>query len=296
MTVVFLSCAPFPCHGKERLRFLSLGDSHTYGVFGTIMQRMLSNGRASITSVGRCGASAGDFVTSGDHRTCGTWTATSGGASVRTTGGTEPGNMAELLRAHEPDVLLLQLGGNMMNLTEEESARQLRLMAAAIRDAGRPCVWIGPNTGPGRDPVREAGFYRQLSDIVGDACAIIDSRPLARVPEGYGDGVHFDQVFLHDMIASGGCPVLTEGASAMHGERCRDGVELAADWARGVYRALEGLWPAIGEAADPDLASVSRLGIHGRRILRQRIESVVGQVQETAERTWDRAACYLPRI
>ncbi len=187
---------------------LLLGDSHTVGAFGRVLDGLLrKTGR--VTTLARGGISAHQWLT-GEGLSYGYWDRFADGTESR-------GQVAEtpridvLLAAEAPATVVVALGANLMGAPGEFIRESTEGLALAL--SGRPCFWIGPpHARAASDAERERVIQAILAGI-GGRCAFIDSRPHARYPDSGGDGVHFDH--LGDA-----------------------GRALAEGWARAVFRQL----------------------------------------------------------
>ena len=155
--------APRPA--AAAMRILLVGDSHTEGVFGAELERLLRTTGARITRAAESGSAVMYW-----------WK-----------------RLPALLSSEQPDVVLIALGANMREYPSAEgTAAQIRRTVRLIAEA-RPVariVWIGPPRERGDSEARLQEFNQRIRrGIAGDA-VFIDSSPHTPRYEG-GDGVHY---------------------------------------------------------------------------------------------------------
>ena len=218
-----------PFFQRGYIRFLHLGDSQSYGTFGRKLNEFLSGQRNAVaTTVARCGSTPATFV-EGDRYTCGHQDINYRGEREhgRSHGPNGQPDLISLIEELNPTVIIVQLGGNIENITRREGRRQISHMVDTIRRSGKSCFWIGAPTGWARDQRRHREVYEDIRELAGPVGEIFDSRRVTSYPRGTGDGRHIDQIRRDQLMRKGICRV-----------DCRSGRQRATDWAHDVSKFI----------------------------------------------------------
>ncbi len=218
----------------EAPRVLLIGDSQSVGTFGRRLPGVLmKQGRAQVAVVARCGATPAHFFEEG-YSNCGFYERSRNGVTLGPGTGHRPvERLVRLLDRERPDVLIVQLGGNSVPLSQSHWERHVRLVMDALRERERiQCLWVGPPPGWGRDPERFKSYYDFMSQHLGTRCRFFDSRPGIQYPEQTGDGIHLDRISSTDLHRKYGCAL--DGSDARTRPECLSGAQRAAKWAERV--------------------------------------------------------------
>jgi len=174
-------------------KVLMIGDSHTCGVFGGEMDKLLRSTGASVESYGSSGSSPSWWMNG--------QTTHSGFVARHADGRVEqpPWNsphatpkLADLIREQKPDVLVVSLGGNMRGMSESQVKAQVKMLADVAKANGTKLVWAGP---PDRradmeNPAELERFNRMLRDAVAPYGGFVEGSKYTSEYAG-GDGVHY---------------------------------------------------------------------------------------------------------
>jgi len=195
---------------------LLIGDSESLGYFGAQLYRSLSTepdpktGRPlTVWSFWTCGSDAATWLKGGTSY-CGIRTCNGAGDCARDHGPLDkPGRvryaaLASYVAQVHPRVTIVSLGSNMLTSRAATFRTSYDIymqtagrLAAAIRDGGSGCIWIGPPqaalvTKPLQDYAR---FTADVGRAVrAQGCAFIDSNPLSDrkyVLRGDPEGIHY---------------------------------------------------------------------------------------------------------
>jgi hypothetical protein len=174
-------------------KVLMIGDSHTCGVFGKEMDKLLRSTGASVESYGSSGSSPSWWMNG---------TTTHSGFVARHADGRveQPAwnsahatpKLADLIREQRPDVLVVSLGGNMRGMSESQIKAQVKMLADVAKANGTKLIWAGPpdRRADGENPADLERFNRMLRDAVAPYGGFVQGSD--HVPEYAGtDGVHF---------------------------------------------------------------------------------------------------------
>jgi hypothetical protein len=174
---------------------LVIGDSQSYGSFGSRLLGQLRNDNKVSTSYYSRPGSGAKWWLDGDKapEDWGSWNAPQDESEVRVPQALATPKIEDLIAKHQPELVVVQLGGNMVNLSNSMIRAEVKQLVAKIRTKGSNCLWVGPPPGDARPEPRYSEFYNVLKESVEKGgCRFVDSRPLiVPVPHG-GDGRHLD--------------------------------------------------------------------------------------------------------
>lgn len=176
------------------VRVLHIGDSHTVGVYGTELDRLLRATGATVETCGSSGSSPSWWLDG--HPT------TMGWVARRADGSVEPApkvdwkaphptpKLADLVASFQPNVVIVSLGANLRPGTSA-IAKQVPALIEVARSGGAKVFWVGPpNTATtAANPSSDETFYAVLRDAAAGA-TFVDSRPFTPSYAG-SDGLHF---------------------------------------------------------------------------------------------------------
>jgi hypothetical protein len=179
------------------LSVLQIGDSQSYGIFGERWHKKLQETISPVVHVWSATGSGAEQWASNQLET----------SKVKiyspyyTTG---PGEFTPqdipalkvLLARYLPEILIIQLGGNMVNLSDEKIERDVKKLLQQVTEMKiNKCIWIAPPNGHARPFPRFNEFYFVLAKAVSrNNCQFIDSRSISLYPYLMGDGIHFDSL------------------------------------------------------------------------------------------------------
>ncbi len=213
-------------HKPDPAALLYIGDSHTVGGFGRILDRKLrelpaaSVAAVTVASYGSCGSSPVHWY-NGWRTRCGWVERSVDGKSRGATVGATP-HVELLIQKHQPKLLVIALGANLMSAGMDSIRNSTRRMMDTVRASGAQCVWVGPPNGRNKAEPKFSELVAELQKITEGTCSFVDSRPLTQYPASGGDGAHFD-----------GLPAAV-----------RD--PILATWTSGVMNEVSAVWKTIG--------------------------------------------------
>lgn len=194
ISVLFLvSCSV----GFAKGRVLIIGDSHSYGPFGEVLDAHYRKQGMSVSSYASCGSSPSTWVkTSSNFKStnCGFWSKDSAGREVRVQSHKLP-SMTEAINKVNPQLTVVSLGTNILaspaNITQE--LKFVDQMISKIKEKGSECVWIGPPD-LSKNPFKAnlaVGVGKIKKVVEDEGCKFIDSRSYTKYPAGKSDGIHY---------------------------------------------------------------------------------------------------------
>lgn len=188
---LLVSCASLATQSEV----LVIGDSQSYGSFGERLLKTLRVDNKTTTSYYSRPGSGAQWWLDGSKapQDWGSWNAPQGEESLRVTQGLKTPLVSDLITKHQPELVVVQLGGNMTELSDEQIRKNVAEVIGKIKQGGSSCLWIGPPGGDKRVEPRFSQFYQVLKESVeANSCLFVDSRPLV-VPKPHGgDGRHLD--------------------------------------------------------------------------------------------------------
>jgi len=196
--VIGMIAGTFPASAEETSArpVLFIGDSHSTGSFGKKMDELLRTlPRARVSTFASCGSSPSWWF-SGRATTCGYYEHLATGESRSLYPSNEPTPvLTTLLQELNPELVIVELGANLMGASLDHAETTTRQMVDAIQAAGSRCIWVGPPHGRGRPEPQFSNLYDRLRTTVSPYCeSFIDSRPMAHYPAVGGDGIHYDHL------------------------------------------------------------------------------------------------------
>ena len=177
-------------------KVLFVGDSHSYGNFGTEVDKYLRSVSGSVTTFASCGSSPSTWLKKdGKYKTtnCGHLSKDSSGRELRNKSHATEYFPGELQRIH-PDLTVIAMGTNILaspaNIKNE--LESMKKMLAEVNNANSKCVWVGPPSitkRPFADNLA-LGIKEMKAVAEKNNCVFIDSKPLTTYP-AKGDGIHY---------------------------------------------------------------------------------------------------------
>lgn len=176
---------------------LIIGDSHSYGPYGTVLDDHYRKQGHRVSSYASCGSSPSTWVRSSKNfqqTNCGYWSKSPNGKETRVKSHKLP-SFQEALAQSQPDLTIVSLGTNALSSTQNitNEVRHAESMLENIQKSNSQCVWIGP---PDLD---KKPFSSNLPEGVRAFkaaaqkynCKYIDSTRHTQYPKGKSDGIHY---------------------------------------------------------------------------------------------------------
>jgi hypothetical protein len=181
---------------------LYVGDSISYGKFGTAVDSALRQLSANVVTESSCGSAPSNWLPQvGDHpppysqTICGFWEKTPT-QEFRIKIHNTP-QIQEELNTLLPVVTVVQLGTNIASRKDPAALRPtVHQMMDVIRNSGSQCIWVGPPDAHSTIVTREKlkitnDMIREEADSEG--CAFVDTLSFTQFPDtAPGDGIHPD--------------------------------------------------------------------------------------------------------
>jgi hypothetical protein len=168
---------------------LFVGDSHSVGPFGWALDQNLRDAGHQVATYASCGSIPKWWIT-GQKTPCGFFSRDLKGTKVQLTQSPTP-IMDTLLADIKPEVVVMEFGGNYVNMPSDEFVKKdIRSFIAKIKATGAACFWI---TNPDSRTYRAEmpRVLRLIKEAVGNDCPLFESILVTRYPETGGDGIHY---------------------------------------------------------------------------------------------------------
>ncbi len=193
LSLIFLICSNL--QAKERPTILFIGDSHSYGKLGLIIEKHLLTVSDHVIMESSCGATPKTWLGSNGYEktVCGFWKK-DGLSEVRSSEHVTP-KLIDEVRNYKPQITIIQLGTNIAASSSPKNFKtSIETMMNLITDANSLCVWIGPPDANSnivtRDKLLETNILiRNLAQA--NHCYYIDSLLLTKFPENNKEGIHY---------------------------------------------------------------------------------------------------------
>lgn len=194
LSFTFIFSSAFADSSKN---ILIVGDSHSYGPYGAVLDNFYRNQGHKVSSYASCGSSPSTWARSSSNfqqTNCGYWSKSPSGKETRVNSHKLP-SFQEALNQSQPDLTIISLGTNALSSPQniQNEVRQAERLMDSIKKANSECVWIGP---PDND---KKPFSTNLAQGVvafraaaeKNGCKFIDSTKYTKYPKGKSDGIHY---------------------------------------------------------------------------------------------------------
>jgi hypothetical protein len=168
---------------------LFVGDSHSVGPFGQTLDQNFRDAGHQVATYASCG-SIPKWWTTGQETPCGFFSRDLKGTKVQVTKAPTP-IMDNLLLDIKPDVVVMEFGGNYLNIPNDDYVKKdIATFIAKVKTSGAKCFFItNPDTRSNRASIpRILGL---IKEAVGNECPIFESHLVTNYPETGGDGTHY---------------------------------------------------------------------------------------------------------
>lgn len=193
-TLGFLSFSALADSSKN---ILIIGDSHSYGPYGTVMDDYYRKQGHRVSSYASCGSSPSTWVRSSSNfqqTNCGYWSKSPSGKETRVKSHKLP-SFQEAISQSKPDLTIVSLGTNALSSPQsiKNEVRHAEQMMESIQKANSQCVWIGPpdlDKKPFSTNLNQ-GVHAFKAAATKHGCKYIDSTRHTKYPKGKSDGIHY---------------------------------------------------------------------------------------------------------
>ncbi|MDD2863725.1 MAG: hypothetical protein PHC99_03255 [Methylococcales bacterium] len=173
-------------------RVLYIGDSHSVGIFGHTMTTLIRDDlpkNVALMAVASCGSEPRWWL-EGKTTNCGLRTLYPNGFDDEIHKAQTP-KIAELLNIVKPKITIVQLGSNLVLVSDEEREKSTDAMMDLIEHKGGQCVWISAPDSRKFSATEIGNVHELLKKLAKKhRCKLIDSRKYTKYPAG-GDGLHY---------------------------------------------------------------------------------------------------------
>lgn len=176
---------------------LIVGDSHSYGPYGTVLDDHFRKQGHKVASYASCGSSPSTWVRSSSNfqqTNCGFWSKSPSGKEIRVKSHKLP-SFQEAITQSQPNLTIISLGTNALSSSQniKNEVSHAERMMETLQKANSQCVWIGP---PDLDKKPfsanlEQGVRAFKAAAEKYKCKYIDSTRYTSYPKGKSDGIHY---------------------------------------------------------------------------------------------------------
>lgn len=184
------------CSQTERgATILYVGDSHSYGKLGTVVEKSLSAISQRIIIESSCGSTPNTWLGNSKYAktVCGFWKK-DGVDEIRTIEHQTP-KFGDELAKYRPTVTIVQLGTNIAASEKPvRSAQSIATMMDLIAKEDSVCIWIGPPDANSKivTKVKLQETNQLLIKLsLEKKCHYIDSLKMTTFPAEYKEGIHY---------------------------------------------------------------------------------------------------------
>ncbi|MFN8576363.1 MAG: hypothetical protein U0354_05855 [Candidatus Sericytochromatia bacterium] len=201
---------------NENTRVLHIGDSHTVGVYGKEMDRLMRETGAKVQTYGSAGSSPSWWLT-GHTTKSGFYSKDDNGNIDSPADWKQPHEtpkFTNLINNFKPNVIVISLGANLIKANGETIEKEVKKLADIAKESGAKIIWVGPPDGrESKKPTSKQTFlYEHLEKVAKQYGTFLDSRQYTEYPEKGGDGLHYG------------------------GEQ---GTEIAKNWAKSIFNDIQ---------------------------------------------------------
>lgn len=174
---------------------LYIGDSHSYGKLGTVIEKNLSTLVERVVMESSCGATPSTWLGNNKYEktVCGFWKK-DGQEEIRSKEHNTP-KLADELAKYRPDITIVQLGTNIAAAAKPSNTKNsIIAVMNAIHDEGSKCIWIGPPDANSKIVTKEKLIETNSllkTTALEFNCEYIDSLILTTFPSGNSEGIHY---------------------------------------------------------------------------------------------------------
>jgi hypothetical protein len=174
---------------------LYIGDSHSFGQFGKVMDETLSQVSEHLVIESSCGSTPSTWLGTNTYQktVCGFWKK-DGLEELRTKVHSTP-NFIEEIENYRPDIVIVQLGTNIAAFENPlGQTKSIDKMMKTIINKNITCYWIGPPDA--NSPIVTKKKLIITNDLLkklakNNNCTFIDSLRLTSFPLNYKEGIHY---------------------------------------------------------------------------------------------------------
>ncbi|GIL18481.1 MAG: hypothetical protein BroJett040_22320 [Oligoflexia bacterium] len=181
----------------ETSKILFIGDSHSYGRYGEVLDKYFRSKANQVTSISVCGSSPSTWITTENNlkaTNCGYWKKTAPDKEIRAKSH-QLSSFSSEMKSLNPNVVVISLGTNFMGSSKGFLAekKHIESMLKLAQQTNTNCIWIGPpDLGKSQYKTNLAAGVEEIKKLVESyKCSFIDSSQLTKYPSGKSDGIHY---------------------------------------------------------------------------------------------------------
>ena len=175
---------------------LFVGDSHSFGSFGKVIDKNLSTISDNVIMESSCGSSPVNWLAQGGYKktVCGFWKKDAN-EEIRSEKAHRTPKFSEELATYHPEVTIVQLGTNIASDNDPLNySRSIELMMTQMKSENSKCIWIGPPDANSKEVTKNK--LKIVNDLLikltkKHHCYYIDSLLITEFPLTSKEGIHY---------------------------------------------------------------------------------------------------------
>jgi hypothetical protein len=195
MILLLLLLLSLKSRAEEGPAILFIGDSHSYGRMGVVLERKLSEIASRVVMESSCGSTPSTWLgkTGYEKTVCGFWY--KDGAQESRSSKHKTPKLADELERIKPHFTIVELGTNIAAAERPENhAKSIKEVLEAIKASGGQCIWIGPPDANSKIVTNEK--LQKTNELLKKltaqySCSYIDSLALTQFPADCKEGIHY---------------------------------------------------------------------------------------------------------
>ncbi len=172
-----------------------IGDSHSFGKLGVVLEQKLSSVSARVIMQSSCGSTPNTWLqkTGYEKTVCGYWKK-DGKDEIRSKEHKTPSFKSELIK-YAPEITIIQLGTNIAASSNPlKSETSINEMMGLVKEHKSKCIWIGPPDAESKIVTKEKlnktnVLLKKLAEK--HDCLFVDSLTLTTFPKNNKEGIHY---------------------------------------------------------------------------------------------------------
>ena len=175
---------------------LFVGDSHSFGNFGKVIDKRLSTVSDNVIMESSCGSTPVNWLAQGGYKktVCGFWKKDAH-EEVRSDKAHQTPKFSEELATYHPEFTIIELGTNIASdASPLNFTKSIETMMNQIKSENSECIWIGPPDANSKSAPRDR--LKIVNDLLiklakKNNCHYIDSLLLTHFPATSKEGIHY---------------------------------------------------------------------------------------------------------
>ena len=180
---------------QDKPTILFIGDSHSYGKMGTVVEKKLAEIASRVVMESSCGSTPSTWLgkTGYEKTVCGFWY--KDGAEESRSDKHKTPKLADELTRIKPQFTIVQLGTNIAAAERPENhSKSIKEVLETIKATRGQCIWIGPPDANSKIVTNEKlqKTNELLKKLTAEgSCHYVDSLSITQFPADSKEGIHY---------------------------------------------------------------------------------------------------------